>query len=152
MIRIATANDIESIYSLICNMEQKVLDKSEFEQIFIEQLSCHTKPFLVFEQDKDILGALSLRIEYQLHHCAKIAEIMELSVNENNRSKGIGKALFDAACQNARDDGCVQIEVCCNMLRTKAHHFYNREGMSNYHYKFSMDLQGQAVTNNKLGL
>lgn len=152
MIRVATANDMESIYSLICNMEQKVLDRDEFEQIFIEQLSCDNKPLLVFEQGNEILGALSLRIEYQLHHCAKIAEIMEFSVKESQRSKGIGKALFDAACQKSKDAGCVQIEVCCNMLRTKAHHFYKREGMHNFHYKFSMDLQGQVVTENKLGL
>lgn len=152
MIRIAIEKDMESVYSLICNMEQKVLDKNEFKKIFIRQLKCNNRPLLIFEQNNEVLGTLNLRMEYQLHHCAKIAEIMELSVKEGFRSKGIGKALFDAACQLAKDYGCIQIEVSCNQLRTEAHHFYEREGMNKFHYKFSKNLQGQVVTENKLGL
>lgn len=152
MIRMALEEDMESVYSLICGMEQKLLDKDEFKKIFIEHLKCDNRPLLIFEQANKVLGALSLRIEYQLHHCAKIAEIMELSVKDDCRSKGIGKALFDAACQQAENDECLQIEVCCNQLRTKAHHFYEREGMQKFHYKFTKNLQGQVIAENKLGL
>lgn len=152
MIRMASENDMESVYFLMCNMEQKTLDKDQFMKIFVEHIRCDNRTLFIFEQDNEVFGALNLRIEYQLHHCAKIAEIMELSVKEECCSKGIGKKLFDAACQRARDDGCLQIEVCCNQLRTKAHHFYEREGMCKFHYKFSKDLAGEAVTENKLGL
>nr|WP_319490010.1 GNAT family N-acetyltransferase [uncultured Caproiciproducens sp.] len=152
MIRAASKNDMESVYALICNMEQKVFDKDEFKKIFIEHIRHNNRPIFIFEQDNEVLGALNLRIEYQLHHCAKIAEIMELSVKEGLRSKGIGKKLFDAACQRAKDDGCLQIEVCCNQLRTNAHRFYEREGMHKFHYKFSMDLTGNVMTENKLGI
>lgn len=152
MIRTALEKDMESVYSLICDMEQKALDKNGFEKIFIEHLKCGNKLVLISEQDNEVLGVLNLRTEYQLHHCAKIAEIMELSVREGYRSKGIGKELFDAACQRAKDSGCIQIEVCCNQLRTGAHRFYEREGMHKFHYKFSKGLAGQAITENRLGL
>ena len=80
MIRMALENDMESVYSLICNMEQKTLDKDQFKKIFAEHLKCGNRPLFIFEQDNEVLGILNLRIEYQLHHCAKIAEIIELSV------------------------------------------------------------------------
>ncbi len=133
-------------------MEQKLLDKDEFKKIYLEHLKNGNTPILVYEQDHEILGIMSLRIEDQLHHCAKVAEIMELAVKEGNRSKGIGKELFDAACQRAQNDGCIQIEVCCNQLRSKAHHFYEREGMHKFHYKFSKNLLGKIITENKLGI
>lgn len=152
MIRLALENDIESVYSLICDMEQKLLDKDEFKNIYNEYLQCENRFILIFEQEKEILGVLNLRIEYQLHHCAKIAEVMELSVKQGSRSKGIGKALLYSACEAAKKQGCIQIEVCCNQLRTKAHRFYEREGMNKYHYKFSKNLNGEAITENKLGL
>lgn len=152
MIRTAVMKDLESVYSLLCGMEQKFFDKNAFENIFNSQLKADTMLSLIFEQKNEVLGVLNLRMEYQLHHCAKIAEIMELSVKKGYRSKGIGRALLAVACQRAKDNDCIQIEVCCNKLRIEAHRFYEREGMHNFHYKFSMNLDGQVVTENKLGL
>ena len=90
-------------------------------------------------------------MEQQLHHAARICEIMEMSVASGFRSKGVGSMLFDAACAEAKAKGCVQIEVCCNQLRTKAHHFYESCGMNNFHYKFSLDFSATGRYENKLG-
>ena len=46
--------------------------------------------------------------------------------------------------------GCVQIELACNTLRTDAHRFYEREGFKRYHYKFSKPLAG-SDNGNALG-
>lgn len=152
MIRKTVLTDADCIYALICSMEQKVLNKRKFENIFIEQLANADNCFLVYEDNKEILGILHMRIEYQLHHCAKIAEVMELSVKEGFCSKGIGSELFLSACIIAKDNNCLQIEVCCNRLRERAHKFYQNQGMKKYHYKFSMNLHGNIFTENKLGL
>ena len=152
MIRTAVITDVDCIYALICNMEQKILNKYKFDKIFIEQTGNAGNYFLVYENNKEILGILHMRIEYQLHHCAKIAEVMELSVKEGSRSKGIGSELFLSACKIAKDNNCLQIEVCCNLLRERAHHFYENQGMKNYHYKFSMNLWEDTFAENRLGL
>jgi PhnO protein len=140
MIRRARKEDMESIYSLLCDLEEKILDKNKFTKIFLTYLRSNHRRLLVFENSGEVIGVLNLRMEYQLHHCVKIAEIMEFCIKKEFRSKGIGRTLFRAACQQAKNDGCLQIEVCCNQLRTKAHHFYQREGMHKFHYKFSMNL------------
>ena len=152
MIRHACKCDLDSIYTLICNMEQVELDYHKFKKIFLDILTDEHFFCFVFEKDNLIIGCLNLRIEYQLHHVSKIAEIMELSVAENYRSCGIGKQLFSMACKVANEQGCSQIEVCCNKLRIHAHRFYEREGMKRYHYKFTKKISGSPITDNKLGI
>ena len=122
LIREGTSADCQAIYDLICDMEETELPY---------------KPF---------------RYENQLHHAACIAEIMECAVDKSVRSEGIGKLLIDQACLHARNSGCIQIEVACNQLREKAHKFYEREGMNNYHYKFSKPLVGKCAVQNCIGL
>ena len=92
-----------------------------------------------------------LRFEEQLHHSERIAEIMEFAVDEAYRKQGIGKEMLANACQLAGDFGCTQIEVACNQCRKATHRFYLREGMHNYHFKFSKSLIGNDTAENAIG-
>ncbi|RXJ82788.1 GNAT family N-acetyltransferase [Arcobacter sp. F2176] len=139
-IRLAKINDLKDIYDLICDMESTQLDYKKFEQIFIRYLENENFYSIVAEEDDLIIACLNLRIEYQLHHVEKIAEIMELAVKKEYRSKSVGKILLDKARKISKDNNCLQMEVCCNQIREKAHKFYQREGMKNSHFKFSMEL------------
>jgi (aminoalkyl)phosphonate N-acetyltransferase len=152
IIRNAKLFDIKNVYDLICDMESKELDYRKFEHIFHDYLEDDRFFSIVAEEDGFIIGCLNLRIEYQLHHIEKIAEIMELAVMGRFRSKGVGKELFQRASEIAKDNGCLQIEACSNQLRLKAHKFYERQGMNKFHYKFSMNLNGEDIQENKLGL
>ena len=58
------------------------------------------------------------------------------------------KAKERFACQIAKDFGCMQIEVACNQLRKDTHRFYLREGMHNFHFKFSKSLNGNDTEEN----
>ena len=151
-IRIAKSIDIKNIYDLICDMESTKLDYKKFEYIFNNYLEEERFFSIVAEQDGSVIGCLNLRIEYQLHHTEKIAEIMELAVMDRYRSKGIGKELFQKASEIAKENSCLQIEVCCNQLRLKAHKFYERQGMHKFHYKFSVKLNEEEIKENRLGL
>ena len=139
-IRLAKIDDLKDIYDLICDMENTQLDYKKFEQIFIRYLENENFYSIVAEEDDLIIACLNLRIEYQLHHVEKIVEIMELAVKKEYRSKGVGKKLLDKARKISKDNNCLQIEVCCNQIRKKAHKFYQREGMKNSHFKFTMEL------------
>ncbi|WP_428023013.1 GNAT family N-acetyltransferase [Arcobacter sp.] len=140
-IRLAKIDDLKDIYDLICDMESTQLDYKKFEQIFIKYLNNENFYSIVAQDDDLIVGCLNLRVEYQLHHVEKIAEIMELAVKNEYRSKGVGKKLLDKANKISKENNCLQIEVCCNQIREKAHKFYQREGMKNTHFKFTMDLK-----------
>jgi PhnO protein len=55
------------------------------------------------------------------------------------------------SCRIAADNGCSQIEVACNQLRKDTHRFYVREGMHNFHFKFSKRLANDDAQENSLG-
>ena len=149
--RKSTLNDCEKIYSLICDLEGKVLPFEKFKEIYCEQLNNKNYYCIVGENNNEILAFLNLRFEEQLHHCECIGEIMEFAVHSSCRSQGIGKQMFEMAAQIAETYGCSQMEVACNQLRTDTHRFYLREGMNNFHYKFSKRLTGEVCSQNALG-
>lgn len=151
LIRESTSADCHAIYDLICDMEQTQLPFQKFRCIYMRQVANPDYECLVYERQGKVLGMINLRYENQLHHAACIAEIMECVVDNSVRSEGIGKQLIDQACKHAASFGCVQIEVACNQLRHGAHKFYEREGMNNFHFKFSKPLVGQARVKNAIG-
>lgn len=151
MYRKATLNDCEKVYHLICNMERKQLPFDRFYLIYQEQINNRHYYCLVCEYDNNVIGVLNLRFEEQLHHSACIAEIMEFAVDEAYRKQGVGKGMLANACQIAKDFGCMQIEVACNQLRKDTHRFYLREGMHNFHFKFSKSLNGNDTEENIIG-
>lgn len=150
LIRPAAAEDLDAVYELICGMEAKRLPYPEFAAIYAAQLESPDYICLVCEQDGRVVAECNLRFEYQLHHAARIAEIMELAVAPGCRNRGLGAELLREAAVAAIAQGCVQIELACNTLRTDAHRFYEREGFKRYHYKFSKPLTG-SDNGNALG-
>jgi PhnO protein len=151
MYRKATAEDTKAVYDLICDMEAKQLPYDAFSDIFEKQVMDDDYYCLLREEDGKVISELNLRFEMQLHHADRIAEIMEFAVDPGYRNKGIGAEVLAEAERIAKEAGCVQIEVACNQLRKDTHRFYEREGMNNFHFKFSKPLTGEVVTGNVLG-
>ena len=151
MYRKATIYDCPNIYDLICDMESKKLPFDRFQKIYCNQLTNEHYYCLVYEQNGSIIAVLNLRFEEQLHHSANIAEIMEFAVKDSNRNQGIGKDMLAQARRISKEHDCVQIEVACNRLRENTHRFYLREGMHNFHFKFSRSLDGNDASVNSLG-
>lgn len=149
--RKSTLEDCKAVYALICDMENKELPYDKFEKIYHNQINDSHYYCLVCEQDSMVIGALNMRFEEQLHHAERITEILEFAVDTTCRNMGIGKEMISQSCQIAKDIGCSQIEVACNKLRKDTHRFYIREGMNNFHFKFSKQLIGDNVQENVLG-
>ncbi len=55
-------------------------------------------------------------------------EVSGLVVDEEIRSRGIGKALLNAVEAWARTQGCTTISVRSNIIRHRAHRFYLKNG------------------------
>jgi GNAT superfamily N-acetyltransferase len=60
------------------------------------------------------------------------AELNGLIVAEGQRSLGAGAKLLEAAEQWARKHGCQAISVRSNVVRERAHKFYERQGYEHY--------------------
>ena len=58
------------------------------------------------------------------------AWIEDLAVHPDHCSRGVGKALLDAAKGWARERGATHLELDSGEARTEAHRFYEREGPS----------------------
>lgn len=162
MYRRADNGDCRAVYDLICDMEAKQLPYEEFERIFAGQVSDENFYCIIREDpgksegagdsaDTKVTAMMNLRFEYQLHHAERICEIMEFVVAPDERNKGVGAEVIAYAKELAKENGCTQIEVACNQLRKDTHRFYEREGMHNFHYKFSKKLVGEDTASNELG-
>jgi GNAT superfamily N-acetyltransferase len=60
------------------------------------------------------------------------AEVNGLVVDENQRSQGAGAALLKAAGRWARSKGCQSMSVRSNVIRERAHQFYQQHGYEHY--------------------
>jgi len=60
------------------------------------------------------------------------AEIHGLIVGEDQRSLGAGALLLEAAEKWARPRGCTAMNVRSNVMRERAHKFYERQGYEHY--------------------
>lgn len=140
MICLAVSADQPEIYSLICALEETLFPQEMFAWGFYTMLSSASHLLLVAEEEGQIVGLLHLRMEFQLHHCGTVAEIMELIVSREVRSKGIGAALLKAAREQAIQHHCIQFEVTSNQKRKQAHRFYQREGLEQTHIKLTEAL------------
>src|ERR1700719_2821780 len=60
------------------------------------------------------------------------AELNGLVVGEGQRSLGAGARLLEAAEEWARKQGCPSMSVRSNVIRERAHKFYERQGYEHY--------------------
>ena len=59
-------------------------------------------------------------------------EIAALVVDDAKRSRGVGKLLIERAESWARENGCKAIGLRSNVIRERAHNFYERLGYVHY--------------------
>lgn len=83
--------------------------------------------FVAQSLDGNILGWIGLCILRMVEANAR-AEVSGLVVDERARSQGIGRLLLDRGEQWAREKGCRQIGLRTNVIRERAHAFYERQG------------------------
>jgi (aminoalkyl)phosphonate N-acetyltransferase len=139
-IRSADKNDLDEIYNLICVLENKTFDKNSFTEVYFNALQGKVVFCFVAEIENKVVGFTSVSILDLLHHSGKVLEIQELVVDENHRSRGIGKDLIDFIIKFAIKNKCLTIDVTSNKKRLAAHRFYENLGFKSSHFKFTLDL------------
>jgi GNAT superfamily N-acetyltransferase len=79
----------------------------------------------------DVLGWLQVSLAHLLESDLR-AEVNGLIVAEGQRSAGAGAKLLEAAEEWARRRGCLGMNVRSNVIRERAHKFYERHGYEHY--------------------
>jgi (aminoalkyl)phosphonate N-acetyltransferase len=140
IIRKATLADSESVYNLICQLEEQKFDKTCFLENFKSHIERKENFCFVAEENGVVIAYLGMQIQFLLHHCGKVAEIQELVTDNHIRSKGIGGKLLEFARKTAREENCIMLELSSNQNRTEAHRFYAERGMKKTHVKFTEEI------------
>jgi N-acetylglutamate synthase-like GNAT family acetyltransferase len=83
------------------------------------------------QQDGEIVGWVHVST-LPLLEVERRAEVNGLVVEENTRSQGAGRVLLGAAERWARKMGAKSMSVRSNVIRERAHAFYERNGYQHY--------------------
>ena len=137
ILRKAQTEDINSIYRLVCKLEEEQLDKTTFKVIFNANLARQDIHYIVAENNGKIVEFISLYIQKLLHHNGSVAEIQELFIEPTTRGKGLGTKLIQYVWKIANENNCRSFEVTCNLIRKETHKFYESKGLTNTHLKFT---------------
>jgi ribosomal protein S18 acetylase RimI-like enzyme len=87
--------------------------------------------FVAENSDGQVIGWLHASVT-PLLEAPQRAEVNGLVVSEGQRSAGAGARLLDAGEAWARKKKCVSMSVRSNVIRERAHGFYERHGYEHY--------------------
>jgi GNAT superfamily N-acetyltransferase len=87
--------------------------------------------FVAQVEQGEVIGWLHVSVSRLLEVPLR-AEVNGLVVSESERSKGAGAQLLQAAEDWARKKKCVNMSVRSNVIRDRAHAFYQRHGYEHY--------------------
>jgi len=139
-LRPATAEDVDAVYGLICELKQAELDRSAFHAGFAANLLDHNIRYQLAEQNGHIIRMIGLHMQFHLHHANWIGEIQELVVMPQARGLKVGSQLLAWAEEFARQAGAEMTELSTSVKRLDAHRFYLREGYTQSHFRFTKPL------------
>lgn len=124
-VRPMNRNDLKAVGAMSNQLGYPV-EMSELITRFEELLKLSHHTLMVCGEDS-VKGWIHLEVVSDLIEERKV-EIKALVVDESERSKGTGSLLVKAATQWAKTYGVSTIYLSCNIIRDRAHAFYEREG------------------------
>lgn len=97
--------------------------------------------FVAESSDGNVVGWVHGYV-YKLLYNEPSTQVAGLVVDEDNRGRGVGKALMTAVEDWSRERGCVVIGLRSNIIRKEAHVFYKNLGFEilKESYTFSKKL------------
>ena len=126
-IREARVSDWKEIRGLLKQLDYG--DTDSFLEDKIKTLLNHPdEKLLVYESDQRVVAVISIHFIPQLALKGDFARISYFAVDQEARSKGIGRELEEFCVALARNRQCDRIEVHCHSRRSDAHRFYYRQG------------------------
>ena len=126
VVREATDGDADALASLSTQLgypADTATMRGRLHRVQSQGIGC----VFVAVADDEVVGWTHVVERFHLED-APFAEIAGLVVDERARSTGVGASLLRAAEAWARDHGFERMRVRSNVIRERAHRFYDREG------------------------
>jgi GNAT superfamily N-acetyltransferase len=90
--------------------------------------------------DGDAVVAVAGYRFMEMLFAGKSLYVDDLNTDDTRRSRGYGKALMDWLKHEAKERGCVQLQLDSGVQREQTHRFYFREGLTINCYHFRIHL------------
>ena len=100
----------------------------------------HDNIVLVAEENGAVVGVMTARVMWVIHHDAPLAYLTALVVLDSARGKGIGSLLLDRAEEWAKHKGAHKISLSSAMHRTETHAYYDNRGYERSGIRFTKKL------------
>ena len=143
-IRKATTADIPMILKLYVQKgmdDGDVLSIDEANDIFNKFLTYPNYSLYLAMIENKVVGTFELLIMDNLAHKGSKSGIVEDVVVDNDyRSKGIGKKMMEFAMNVCRDNSCYKLTLSSSIHREGAHKFYENLGFKRHGYSFLIEL------------
>lgn len=91
--------------------------------------------------DGDVRAVAGYRIMSMLY-CGRLLYVDDLVTDARVRSRGYGSRLLDWLKDEARAEGCAELQLISRVVREQAHRFYFRHGLGIECFHFRMHLDG----------
>jgi N-acetylglutamate synthase-like GNAT family acetyltransferase len=129
MIREAERRDKDHIYELykmlVPNSKKMNVQEEQIDKLRMDPYNF----LLVYEEEGEILGTLTLNICLQALHGTRPYGIIEnIIVHEKHQNKKIGQKLLQYVEEYCKSINCHRIMLLSNSKRQRAHQFFAREG------------------------
>ncbi len=133
-IQIATSKDIDQLCNLLIILMEQEADFTpniEAHKRGLEMIinTPETGKIIKLEEGNKIIGMISMLFSISSALGAKVATFEDFIILPNHRGKGYGTQLFGYALQEAQSSGCKRISLLTDKDNTKAHSFYQKQGM-----------------------
>lgn len=142
--KITELTDLESLmksYELLCNFYPS-LTEQDYRNNLLDMLKLNYAQVAVFEDDR-CLAVSGYWIGTKLW-CGKYLELDNIVVDPSQRSRGIGKLLFDYFQEKATIENCNMMALDSYTDNFEAHKFFYREGFvpRGFHFIKVLNRQG----------
>lgn len=121
---------------------QETDDLAPYQKAFEGILSApETDIYVVLAADGSVLATFQIVYIRALAFRGQLrAELENVHTRADMRGKGIGAMMVRYACDLAREQGCVLVQLTSNKVRVDAHRFYERLGFEATHLGFKLML------------
>lgn len=130
--------EIRSCYAVISQLRPHLDEDSFVRRVLLQGAEAFMLAYLKDTRDK-VVGVCGFRIVNNLGF-GRILFVDDLVVDENERSKGLGKILFDWLITFGKENGCGRIHLDSAVHRVGAHKFYMDQHMAIASFHFSKEI------------
>src|SRR6266513_2096197 len=134
-----TAQEIRRCHQVVGELLPLFHEPEQFvERVLRQQKEGYQLAYL--ESDGEVCGVAGYRVLESLFS-GKFLYVDDLITRENDRSRGCGGQLLDWLIEQARTQGCENLELDSGVQRFDAHRFYfsKRMSISSYHFRIKVD-------------